>query len=133
MQESKRQKQVGKLVQQELSDIFQRENMTMAGGGMVSISNVSMTPDLLEARVHLSFFQVKDPKALLQEFKDRTGEWRHALGNRVRNQLRRVPEIHFFLDDTLDYVFHMEEVFSKIKKEDHNEANSGSQAESDES
>lgn len=118
IQESKRQKMVGKLVQKELSDIFVRENMSMAGGGMVSISNVGMTPDLLEARVYLSFFQVKDPNALLQEFIERTGEWRHELGNRVRHQLRRVPELSFFLDDTLDYVFHMEEVFSKIKKDD---------------
>lgn len=121
MQESKRQKQVGRLVQEELSDIFKRHNMSMAGGGMVSISNVSMTPDLLEARVYLSFFQVKDPQLLLAEFKERTGEWRHELGNRVRHQLRRVPEIHFFVDDTLDYVFHMEEIFSKLKKEDASE------------
>lgn len=132
MQESKRQKQVGRLVQEELSDIFKRENMTMAGGGMVSISNVSMTPDLLEARVYLSFFQVKDPKALLQEFKDRTGEWRHELGNRVRHQLRRVPEISFFLDDTLDYVFRMEEVFSKLKKDEQQDEPAGSDEQKEE-
>lgn len=129
MQETKRQKQVGKLIQKELSDIFKRENMSMAGGGMVSISNVSMTPDLLEARVYLSFFQVKDTQALLQEFKERTGEWRHELGNRVRHQLRRVPELSFFLDDTLDYVFHMEDVFSKIKKEQPEAGDTASSAE----
>lgn len=118
IQESKRQKQVARLIQEELSDIFKRENMSMAGGGMVSISSVSMTPDLLEARVYLSFFQVKDNNTLLQEFIDRTGEWRHELGNRVRHQLRRVPELSFFLDDTLDYVFHMEKVFSKLKADE---------------
>lgn len=116
-EETKRQKQVGKLLQTELSDIFQRAGMSMAGGGMVSVSKVSMTPDLMEARVLLSFFQVKDPAALLKEFRSRTAEWRGELGNRVRNQLRRVPELQYFEDDTLDHVFKMEAIFQQINKE----------------
>ena len=118
MEETKRQKQVGKLIQQEISSIFQLENMNvLPGGGMVSVSRVSLTPDLMEARIYLSLFQIKDQQALLQEIKSRTGEWRGALGNRVKNQLRRVPELQFFIDDTLDYVFRMEELFGKIKTE----------------
>lgn len=118
MEETKRQKQVGKLIQQEMSGIFQREGMSMAGGGMVSISKVLVTPDLMEARVYLSLFQVKDQTGLLKEIRTRTAEWRNELGQRVRNQLRRVPELQFFIDDTLDYVFKMEEVFRKIHEED---------------
>ena len=118
MEESKRQKQVGRLVQEEMSDIFQREGMNVLDGGMVSISKVSVTPDLLEARIYLSLFQIKDPAALLQEIKDRTPEWRRMLGNRVKNQLRRVPELQFFTDETLDQVFKMEELFKKIKESD---------------
>ena len=117
MEENKRQKQVGKLLLEELSDIFQREGFNMVDGGMVSISRVSITPDLLEARVYLSFFQVKDPVALLKRIKDHGWEFRKLLGQRVRNQLRRVPEILFFLDDTLDHVFHMDELFRKISQE----------------
>ena len=117
MEESKRQKQVGKLVQEEMSDIFQRENMSIVDGGMVSISKVSMTPDLMEARIYLSFYRVKNGTALLREFKGRTGEWRMMLGLRVRNQLRVVPKLNFFTDDTLDYVFKMEDVFKKISDE----------------
>lgn len=117
MEESKRQKQVGKLVQQEMSDIFQREGMSIVDGGMISIAKVSVTPDLMEARIYLSLFQVKDSAALLKEIKERTGEWRNLLGQRVKNQLRRVPELQFFIDDTLDYVFRMEEVFKKIQDE----------------
>ncbi len=118
MEESKRQKQVGKLVMEELSDIFRREGMNVVEGGLVSISKVMLTPDLLEARVYLSIFQVNNPEQLMHEIKERTGEWRNLLGQRVRNQLRRVPELHFFNDDTLDYVFKMEELFKKIKEED---------------
>jgi len=117
MEENKRQKQVGKLVMEELSDIFQREGMNIIDGGMVSISKVTITPDLLEARVYLSFFQVKDQAALLHKIKERGWEWRKLLGQRIKNQLRRVPELHFFPDDTLDHLFKMEEIFKKIKEE----------------
>jgi len=117
MEESKRQKQVGRLIQEEMSDIFQREGMSMADGGMVSISKVAVTPDLLDARIYLSLFQVKDPEKLLYEIKEKTKELRKLLGVRVKNQLRRVPELHFFLDDTLDHVFKMEELFRKINEE----------------
>lgn len=117
MEESKRQKQVGKLILEEMSDIFQREGVNIVDGGMVSISAVSVTPDLLEARIYLSFFQVKDVTNLLHSIKERTGEWRKLLGQRVKNQLRRVPELSFFNDETLDYVQKMEDLFRKIKEE----------------
>ena len=117
MEESKRQKRVGKLVLEEMSDIFQREGINIIDGGMVSISKVMVTPDLLEARIYLSFFQIKNPAELLHSIKERTAEWRKLLGNRVKNQLRRIPELQFFTDDTLDYVFKMEEVFKKINEE----------------
>lgn len=117
MEESKRQKQVGKLVLEELSDIFQREGYNMKDGGMISISKVVVTPDLLEARVYLSLFQVKDTAKLMHEIKEKGWEFRKLLGQRIKNQLRRVPELQFFTDDTLDYVFKMEELFKKIKEE----------------
>lgn len=117
MEESKRQKQVGKLIQQEMSDIFQREGVNVIDGGMVSISKVAVTPDLMEARIYLSFFQIAEPQQLLENIKERLPEWRRLLGVRVRNQLRRVPELSFYADDTLDYVFKMEELFKKIQDE----------------
>lgn len=117
MEDSKRQKQVSKLVLEELSDIFMREGLNMVDGGMVSISKVSITPDLLEARVYMSFFQVKDNAALLHKIKERGWEIRKQLGMRVKNQLRRVPELMFYTDDTLDHVFKMEALFKKIDEE----------------
>lgn len=117
MEENKRQKQVGKLVMEELSDIFQREGMNIVDGGMVSISKVMITPDLLEARVYLSFFQVKDQTGLLHKITERGWEWRKLLGNRIKNQLRRVPELRFYADDTIDHVFKMDAIFKKINEE----------------
>jgi len=117
MEENKRQKQVGQLIMEEMSAIFQREGINIIDGGMVSVSKVMVTPDLLEARIYLSFFQIKDASALLQKIKDRSGEWRKSLGARVKDQLRRVPQLHFFNDDTLDHVAKMEELFKQIRQE----------------
>jgi ribosome-binding factor A len=114
MQEGKRQKQVGSLLNEELNLIFQRLGLTMIDGGMVSITSVKLTPDLLEARIYLSFFQVKDAKAALQKIEERAWEIKRELTARVAKQLRRMPELKFFHDDTLDHVFKMEELFKKI-------------------
>jgi ribosome-binding factor A len=114
MQEGKRQKQVGSLLNEELNLIFQRLGLTMIDGGMVSITSVKLTPDLLEARIYLSFFQVKDASAALQKIEERAWEIKRELTARVAKQLRRMPELKFYLDDTLDHVFKMEELFKKI-------------------
>ena len=117
MQEGKRQKQIGGLIQEELNKIFQRFGLNMLDGGMVSISSVKITPDLLEARVYLSFFQVADAQEALKKIQEKAREIKRELGNRVRQQLRRIPEVKYFRDDTLDQVFRMEEIFKKISKE----------------
>lgn len=116
MEESKRQKQVGRLIQEEMSAIFLKEGLTMAEGGMISISKVYVTPDLLEARIYLSLFQVKNEEAFLESVIEKTGELRRILGNNLRHSLRRIPELQFLLDDTLDHVFKMEEIFKQINK-----------------
>jgi ribosome-binding factor A len=117
MQEGKRQKQIGGLIQEELNKIFQRFGLNMIDGGMVSISSVKITPDLLEARVYLSFFQVADAMKALKKIQEKAGEIKRELGNQVRQQLRRIPEVKYFMDDTLDHVFRMEEIFKKISGE----------------
>ena len=117
MEESKRQKQIAGVIQEEMNDMFLRFGINMMDGGMVSISQVKITPDLLEARIYLSLFQLKDPEAALKRIEDRKGEIRGELGNRVKQQLRRIPELRFFKDDTLDHVFKMEELFKKINEE----------------
>jgi ribosome-binding factor A len=117
MEESKRQKQVAGVIQEEMNDIFLRLGLNMIGGGMVSIAAVKVTPDLLEARIYLSLFQVSDPASVMRRLEERKSEFRKELGLRVKQQLRRVPELRFFRDDTLDHVFKMEEIFKKINEE----------------
>ena len=111
MEEGKRQKQIAGLLNEEINTIFQKLGLSMIDGGMVSISSVKITPDLLEARFYLSFFQVKDVKAALKKVEDIKKE----LAAKVRHQLRNIPVLRFYQDDTLDHVFKMEELFKQIK------------------
>ena len=117
MEEGKRQKQIAGLLNAELNTIFQRLSLSMIDGGMVSISSVKVTPDLLEARIYLSFFQVKDVKEALKKIEDRHHEIKKELTARIRHQLRSMPVLKFFQDDTLDHVFKMEQIFKKISPE----------------
>jgi ribosome-binding factor A len=89
----------------------------MIAGGMVSISSVKVTPDLLEARIYLSIFQVPDTKEVMKVIESRAWEIKKELADRVKHQFRRIPVLHFYLDDTLDYVFKMEEIFKQINAE----------------
>jgi ribosome-binding factor A len=117
MEESKRQLQVAGLIQGELNDIFIKDGIGIKNNGMITIASVKVTPDLLEARIYLSFFQVAQPEEELQRITDRNSEWRGLLGNRLRNQLRRIPVLVFFLDDTLDHVFKLNEIFKNLEEE----------------
>jgi ribosome-binding factor A len=118
MQEGKRQKQVAAVLQEELNEIFRKIGLNMMNGGMVSISSVKVTPDLLEARIYLSLFQVKDNDATMKTIEDKAWEIKKHLADKVKNQLRRMPVLHFYKDDTLDQVFKMEELFKKLHEDD---------------
>ena len=118
MEEGKRQKQIAGLLQEELSDIFQRLGLNMEDGGIISISSVKVTPDLLEARIYLSFFKVRDAKESMNKMESRSWEIKKALAARVGKQLRRMPELRFYEDDTLNQVFKMEQLFKEISEQD---------------
>ena len=128
MQEGKRQKQVGALLMQELSDIFQRLGLSMIDGGLVSLTAVKVTPDLLEARVYLSLFQVKDTAVVMKKVEDRSWEIKRELAERIKQQLRRVPVLTYYHDDTLDHADKMEELFKKINAEKPPDANSAGES-----
>jgi ribosome-binding factor A len=117
MEESKRQKQVSGLLLEELSDIFRRLGLSMVEGGLVSLTAVKLTPDLLEARVYLSLFQVKDTAAAMKHIEDRGWEIKRELAARVKHQLRRIPVLQYIYDDTLAHADRMETLFRKLKDE----------------
>ena len=117
MLEGKRQKQVAGLLNKELNEIFQRMGLSMMDGGMVSISGVKITPDLFDARIYLSFFKVADNEEALKKIEERSHEIKKELTARVRHQLRSMPKLSFYIDDTLEYVEKMEKLFKDIKED----------------
>jgi ribosome-binding factor A len=118
MEQGKRQIQIAKVIKKEMIEIFAKEGYNIINNnGMVSVSDVRITPDLYEARIYLSFFQIADADEMLSTIKEKTSEWRGHLGNRLKNSLRRIPTLTFFKDDTLEHVFKMEELFKQLEED----------------
>jgi ribosome-binding factor A len=116
MKEGKRQKQVSAMLLEEVNKIFQKLGLNMIQGGMVSISSVKITPDLFEARIYLSFYQVPKPGEALKLIEDRAWEIKRDLVSSIRNQLRTMPQLTFYIDDSLEYVDKMEHLFREINE-----------------
>ena len=105
MEETQRQKKIGSLLQKDLVDILQG-SATQGGlrGVIISVSKVRVTVDLSVAKVYLSIFPNEQTKELLQGIRDNTVSIRHELAKRTKNQLRRMPQLEFFVDDSINYM-----------------------------
>ncbi len=112
--DSTRQQKFGRLIQKELGEIFQREGKNYYGQNFVTITGVRVTPDLSVARVQVSIFKAAKPEEVMNMIRDNMHEIRRELGKRIRNQARIIPALEFFLDDSLDYVDKMENIFKNI-------------------
>ncbi|HEV7350244.1 30S ribosome-binding factor RbfA [Telluribacter sp.] len=112
--ESKRQQKVGRQVQKDLGDIFQKEARHLINGSFVTVTAVRMTPDLGIARAYLSFLPEKNKRILLESIQENGRFIRQKLGERVRHQLRIVPELQFFIDDTAEYAAKMDALFANL-------------------
>lgn len=108
MQET-RQNRISRLLQKELSLIFQSQTRQMHGV-MVSVTRVKISPDLGICTAYLSIFPSERGEELLENIRKNTATIRYDLGQRVRNQLRIIPELRFFIDDSLDYLEHIDEL-----------------------
>ena len=115
--ESKRQQKFAGLLQEELAAIFQREGASYLPNTMVTITKVRVSPDLAVAKVYLSFLNTNNTELSLATVNSHNGEIRYKLGSRIRHQARVIPTLSFFLDDTNEYVEHMDKIFDKIAKE----------------
>jgi ribosome-binding factor A len=121
--ESKRQQKVARQIQKDLSDIFQKDGRTWFDNAFITVTVVRMSPDLSVARVYLSFLIAKNKGLLLEQIQERSKSIRQLLGQKIRHQLRIVPEIHFYLDDTAEYAAKMETLFATITIPPTNEEN----------
>ena len=111
MQET-RQNKIARLLQKELSLIFQQQTRAMHGT-MVSVTRVKISPDLSICTAYLSIFPSETGEGILANINANNKAIRYELGTRVRNQLRIVPELRFFIDDSLDYIERIDELLKK--------------------
>ena len=111
MQET-RQNRISRLLQKELSLLFQSQTRMMHGV-MVSVTRVKISPDLSVCTAYLSIFPSDKGEELLTNIQTNEKTIRYELGTRVRNQLRIIPELRFFIDDSLDYIEHIDELLKK--------------------
>lgn len=110
--EGTRLQKIERLLQKELGYIFQKQTQAMHGV-LVSVSVVRVSPDLSVARAYLSIFPSAKGEELLEAIRSNTKAIRYDLGQRVRLQLRKIPELSFFIDDSLDYIEHIDSLLSK--------------------
>ena len=117
-----RQQKFAKLIQKELSDIFQRDKRGILENAFVTIVEVRVSPDLAIAKVYISMMLVKDKAAMLEKIRARKNEIRKALGNKIGKQVRVVPELIFFIDEVEEDAQRMDKLISglDIPKENSN-------------
>jgi len=111
--DSTRQLKVSRLIQKELGEIFQRETRMLFGAALITVTQVRVSPDLSVAKVYVSLFNVPDTKVLLKQIQENTKDIRMKLSERIKKQVRIIPNLVFFQDDSLDYAMRIDELLKK--------------------
>ncbi|MBQ9435126.1 MAG: 30S ribosome-binding factor RbfA [Bacteroidales bacterium] len=107
-----RQQKISRLIQKELSEIFLQDGLPVYGC-MITVTKTTVTKDLSIARSYLSIFNAEDTDAAIQQVRANTKDIRYRLGVKVRNQLRVIPQLEFFVDDSLDYAENIERLLKQ--------------------
>ena len=113
--ESKRQQKFARLIQKDLSEIFQRDAKSLFGGAFITVTDVKVSTDLGLAKVYVSFMLAKDKTAVLDTIKDNTKSIRQMLATKIRNQVRVIPELSFYLDDTIEHASKMDALIANLQ------------------
>lgn len=115
---TKRQRQVAEMIRRNLSVVLQQEGSYIYGDALVTVTNVILTPDLLNAKIYLSIYNTDNKQAVLLMMAEERSRLQQGLSQRVRKQIRRVPQIAFYEDDTLDEMYRVNDLFRKLEDED---------------
>lgn len=112
--DSVRQQKYAKLIQKELGDLFQKEGRNWYGQHFVTVTGARITPDLALARIQISIFKAPKPAEVMKSLQRHKNEIRRELGKRIGRQARIIPELEFYLDDSLDYVEKIDNIFKNL-------------------
>lgn len=110
-----RQSKVARLIQKELAQIFQKQSQNEFRGTIISVSRVRISPDFSVARCYLSIFPSEKSDDILHQLNQRIKELRYLLGNKIKKQVRQIPELVLFIDDSLDYIEKIESLLQPQK------------------
>lgn len=117
--ESIRQKQVGELIRRFFSMILTEEGFNIYGRGkLVTLTDVKMTPDLLVAKIYVSVYGTEDKSEVILQLEEAHTPLRQALARKIGKQMRRMPDIEFFLDDTVDEMYRVEDLLNRVNEQD---------------
>lgn len=119
--ESNRQLKVAKLIQKDLGEIFQKEMRGAFDKAFITVTGVKVSPDLALARVYLSFMMVNDPQAMATDINKRKSEIRRILGNKIGKQVRIIPDLIFYYDDSSEYASRIDKLLSDLDIPDEEE------------
>lgn len=114
MNESKRQQKFSRLIQKDLSDILQKDKYGIRGGDFVTVADVEISADLAIAKIYLSMMLVNEKENLLQRINERKPELRKLLGNKIGKQVRKVPELIFYIDEVEEQAARIEEILKNL-------------------
>lgn len=120
--ETKRQAKIARLIQKELSEIFRKQTSAL-GGVIVSVSTVRVSPDISLAKAYLSIFPSDQSAEILENINRQAKTVRYELAQRVKDVLRKCPELQFYLDDSLDYIENIDRLLGPHKKDSEEEKN----------
>ena len=115
--ETKRQKQVGEVVRRNFSQVLQQEGRYIYQDALVTVTNVKMTSDLGIAKVYLSVYNTENKQAVILMLEEQNVPLRQALAHRIKRHVRRIPEIQFYMDETLDEMYRLNSLFGRLKAE----------------
>ncbi len=115
--ESKRQRQASELIKRNFGIVLQDEGSYIYGDALVTVTNVVISPDFGLAKIYLSVYNTLDKQAAIILMQENNARLRHALAERIRKHIRRIPQIDFYLDDTLDEMYRLNALFDKMEAE----------------
>lgn len=111
---SKRQEQVAELLKRNFGIVLQQEGSYIYGDAFVTVTQAQVTPDLSQAKLYISVFNAEDKEEILRMIEKETKKLKQSLAHRIRKHVRRIPDIAIYLDDTLDEMYKLNEIFDNL-------------------
>ncbi len=116
--ETKRQKQIAELIKRQISMILLQEGSYIYGNSvLVTVTQVKLTPDFNIAKIYLSIFNTENKQEVILELQEANTRLRHNLASKMKHQMRRIPDLQYYIDDTIDEMYHVDQLLAKLEAE----------------